>query len=98
MRNRKQSYFFFAFAFALAAGGFLASFWPLEVLGMLLAGVAGHPVYAIGLGILLDLAYGAPTGHLHMLLFPMTALAILAVLGRRYGGKYFFDASEQDRL
>ncbi len=98
MRNKNRSYFFFAFAFALAAGGFLASFWPLEVLGIVLAGLAGHPIYAIGLGILLDLAYGAPTGHLHVLLFPMTALALLAVLSRRYGGKYFFDSSKQDRL
>jgi hypothetical protein len=98
MEKRKKSYVLLAYVFVLAAGGFIASFWPLEALGVLIAALLGYPVYAVGVGILLDLAYGAPTGHLHPLLFPMTVLALLGLIARHWGKRYFFDASAQDTL
>lgn len=98
MQQKKRSYFFLALVFALAAGGVTASFWPLEVLGVLLAALAAHPAYAVGLGLLLDLAYGAPVGQLHALLFPFTELALCGLVLRYFGKKYFFDTSAQDTL
>ncbi len=97
-RRCDTSRWILAISFALATGGFLLPFWPLEVVGIMLLGLAGHPIYAVGLGLLLDLAYGAPTGHLHPLLFPFTALAIVMIGARYFGRKYFFDVSPQDSL
>lgn len=98
MFKGKKTYTLLAIAFVCAAGGFMISFWPLQIAGIVLAGLAGHWLFAIVLGLLLDLAYGAPTGQLHALLFPCTALALAVVLLRRFGKRYFFDSSEQEKL
>ncbi|HVV39135.1 MAG TPA: hypothetical protein VHD31_02300 [Candidatus Paceibacterota bacterium] len=87
-----------AISFALAAGGFLLPFWPMEVVGILLAALTGHWIFAIALGLLLDVAYGVPTGFFHMLFFPFTLLALASVALRRFGLRYFIDASPQDTL
>jgi hypothetical protein len=93
-----RPYFFVALSCALAAAGFLASFWPLAALGVAFAGLSSHPAFAIGFGIMLDLAYGAPVGNFYLMFFPMTLLALAAVLARRFGSRYFFDSSLQERL
>jgi hypothetical protein len=98
MLRSKRTYFFFALSCALAAAGFLLSFWPLAAAGVVLAGLSPHPVLAVGFGIMLDLAYGAPLGGLYVLFFPMTLLALASVLARRLGRRYFFDSSLQERL
>jgi hypothetical protein len=64
-------------SFVLVAAGFLLPFWPLEVLGILVAGFSGLWMLAIILGLLLDLAYGAPVGRWHVVYFPFTLLALL---------------------
>ena len=67
-----------AIAFVLVAGGFLVSFWPLSVLGILFVAGMGRWVSAILLGLLLDIAYGAPIGFIHFIYFPFTLLALAA--------------------
>ena len=99
MLNRiKQKKWVFILAFLLASGGFIIPFWPLEVLGILAAAFGGLGVVAIGLGLLLDLAYGMPTGFLHYLFFPFTLLAILALAGRYFGLRVLFERAGHDTL
>ncbi len=45
-----------ASSFALSAIGFLLPFWPLAVVGILLAALSGRVVFAIAIGLLLDIA------------------------------------------
>ncbi len=87
-----------AVSFALATGGFLVQFWPLEALGILLAALTGHWIVAIMIGLLLDLANGAPFGMLHFLYIPFTLLAIVASGARRFGLRYFMNSSTQETL
>ena len=85
-------------AFLLASGGFLLPFWPLEALGILFAALMGHWIFALVLGLLLDLAYSAPTGMLHPLFFPFTLLAALSIVLRRIALQYFLDSSSKETL
>jgi len=64
-------------ALALLAGGFLLAWWPLCLLGLLVAAAAGQYVAALCIGLLLDLWYGAPVGSLHWLQAPLTLLSII---------------------
>ena len=84
----KRSTWIFAISFLLAAVGFLWPFWPLAAAGILLAALAGRPYVALALGLLLDIAYGAPLGHWHFLYVPFTLLAALAVCARYFGARY----------
>ncbi|MGH7936137.1 MAG: hypothetical protein ACREF8_03920 [Chthoniobacterales bacterium] len=77
-----------AVAFILAAAGFLLPLWPLCVLGIFVAALSGRFVFALAIGLLLDIAYGAPAGAWHMLYFPFTLLAVLFVLLRYIGMRY----------
>jgi hypothetical protein len=63
----------------------LFPFWPLSVLGIALAAFSGRWVLAVALGLLLDIAYGAPIGRWHVLYVPFTLAALACVLGH-----YFF--------
>ena len=78
-----------ATSFVLAALGFLLSFWPLSVAGILLAALMGRWVTAILLGLLKDIAYGTPVGVLHFLFFPFTLLALLGIVARQLKLRYF---------
>ena len=95
--NPKQKWIFIA-AFLLAAGGFLVPFWPLEILGILVGSWAGSGLIAVALGLLLDLAYGTPTGITHYLFFPFTLLATVALLARYIGARFLFERSRHDTL
>ncbi len=95
--NPKQKWIFIA-AFLLAAGGFLVPFWPLELIGIGVATFGGSGVVAVGLGLLLDLAYGAPTGILHYLYFPFTLFAVVVLLGRYVGLRFLFERKGHDTL
>ena len=67
----------FAGLFILAALGFLLSFWWLSALAVVVGGVLGRSIFALVLGLLLDFAWGTPTGSLQVVLFPLTLLALL---------------------
>jgi len=74
-------------SWALMLLGFALSFWPLGGIGIVLAALQGRFFSAIGIGLVLDIAYGAPTGTLHFLYIPFTfAAAVLCFL-------YYFFAS-----
>lgn len=80
-----------ASSFAIAAIGFLLPFWPLSVVGILLAALSGRWIFAIAIGLLLDIAYGAPMGSAQFLYFPFTLVALLGVVIRYFGRKYLFN-------
>jgi|GEM_PF-1577885 len=87
-----------AVLFALAAGGFLLPLWPLSLLAIIVAAVWGRWVFAIIIGLLLDLAWGAPIGLVHYFYFPFTLAAVVASLGRLWIARYFLNRNSQDRL
>ncbi len=87
-----------ASSFALSAIGFLLPFWPLAVVGILLAALSGRVVFAIAIGLLLDIAYGAPLQTAHMLFFPFAAVAVVGILARVLGKKYILSKDTQDSL
>ncbi|MEK7109580.1 MAG: hypothetical protein AAB919_04110 [Patescibacteria group bacterium] len=90
--------FLLAFFFALAALGFLLPFWPLSVVGILLAAGWGRWFAALLIGLLLDLAWGAPLGLTHFLYFPFTLSAVVAALIRLWIARYLLDRAPQERL
>ena len=81
----KSSTWIIAVSFVTAAAGFLLPFWPLEVVGVLLSALSGRYVVAVGLGVLLDIAYGTPIGRYEFLIFPFTLLAVLGIFVRYVG-------------
>ena len=94
----QSSRWIYAVTFLLAATGFLLPFWPLSVLGILLCALSGRWLFAVAVGLLFDIALGAPTGTAHLLYFPYTALALVAALARIIGGSYFLDKTPQETL
>lgn len=96
--NSSRERWLLAIFFALAALGFLLPFWPLSLLGIVLAAVARRWISAICIGLLLDLAWGAPVGLAHFLYFPFTILAVASVLIRLWSARYFMDRGRQETL
>lgn len=94
----KSSRWIFAVSFLFGAAGFLLPFWPLSVVGVLLAALTGRSIFAVIMGILLDIALGAPTSTAKFLLFPFTIVALLGVIAQYWGSYYFLDKSPQERL
>lgn len=92
------SRYLYAVTFALAGAGFLVPFWPLSVAGVAIAALSGRWVFAIIVGLLLDIAWGAPTGTMHLLFFPFTLLALICALLRIFGGRYLLDKQPQETL
>jgi hypothetical protein len=87
----------FGVSFILAVAGFLLPFWPLSLLGVLLAAATGRYIASIVLGLLLDVVYGAPVGHWHVVYVPFTLAAFIASIAHWYLGAYFRDG-ESDTL
>ncbi len=84
-------------SFLLAAVGFLLPLWPLSVLGIALAALSGHWLFALTLGLLIDIGFGAPRGSLHYFVLPFTLSA--AVFGlARYWGTAFMRRSPGEKL
>jgi hypothetical protein len=98
LRNNNPKKWIFICAFLLASGGFLVPFWPLEILGIIVAAFGGVPFGAIGLGLLLDLAYGAPYGFLHYLFFPFTIGSLVAIGLYQLAMRFLIQRSEQNHL
>ncbi len=94
----KSSRWIYAVTFLLAATGFLMPWWPFSVLGVVIAALSGRWIFAVILGLLLDLAWGAPTGSLGYFFFPFTAAALACVVARYWGSYYFLDKNPQERL
>ena len=76
-------------SFALLAAGFLFSFWPVSLLGLVLAAVSGQYPAAVLIGLVMDTAYGAPVGRLHLVYVPFTLLSLAACALRFYVPAYF---------
>ncbi len=72
--------------------------WPLSVLGTVIAALSGRWIFAVLMGLLLDIAWGAPTGALGFVFFPFTIVALLCVVARYWGGHYFLDKNPQERI
>jgi hypothetical protein len=75
----------------LVVAGFLLPFWPLCLLGLMLLAVAGRYIVAVVVGLFLDIAFGVPTGVLHLLYVPFTLLALFISLLRYLFSDYFRD-------
>ncbi|MDO8548464.1 MAG: hypothetical protein Q7R71_02215 [bacterium] len=77
-----------ATSFLIATAGFLLPFWPLTVVGIGLCALSGRFLFAIAIGLLLDVGYGAPVGPWHALYVPFTLCALLfsalCMIGERY--------------
>ncbi len=97
MKNKDRN-LIFALSFLCAATGFLIPFWPLTVVGVVGAALFGQYIFAVVLGVLLDLAYGSPTGFLHYLFFPFTILSAASIVLRILGKKYLFRKAPQEHL
>src|SRR3989338_2105514 len=94
----QSSRWIYAVAFLLASAGFLVPLWPLSVAGVILAALSGRGVFWGFTRLLLDLAWGAPTGTLHFFFFPFTIAALLGFIARYYGSLYFFDRVRQEKI
>ena len=88
----------YAITFILASAGFLVPFWPLSVAGVAIAALSGRWVFAVIIGLLLDIAWGAPTGTYRYIFFPFTVLALVCMIARYYGAYYFFDRNRQEKI
>ncbi len=96
MKNLRQ--WIITSSFALAAFGFLIPLWPLSAIGVALAAGAGYWMFGVGVGLLLDVAWGTPPGILHILFFPFTIFAVLAALARVIALRYFFTKTPQEKI
>ncbi|HEY5383168.1 MAG TPA: hypothetical protein VIJ88_01270 [Candidatus Paceibacterota bacterium] len=92
--NKDSSRWIAALSFALAATGFLLPSWPLSLVGIVLAALSGRWLFAIMLGLLLDIAYGAPVGRWHFLYFPFTLAALVSAGAHYYLIKYLRQTSK----
>lgn len=86
--SKSNTAWILAVSFVLAALGFLLPAWPLCILGICLAAFSGRWVFGICIGLLIDIAWGTPTGYAHFLLFPFTLAACLAAVGRYVSVSY----------
>ena len=84
-------------SFAALAAGFVLSFWPLSLFGLLLAAAVGQYASAIIIGLLMDITYGAPVGRLHALYVPFTLLAF-GISALRYYLQSYFRAGDRGIL
>ena len=93
-----NSRFIYAVTFLLASAGFLVPLWPLSVAGVLLAALSGRWIFGVLTGLLLDLAWGAPTGTLYYFFFPFTIVALAGFIARYWGSYYFLDRNRQEKI
>lgn len=88
----------YAVTFILTALGFLLPFWPLSLLGVALAALSGRWIFATIMALLVDIAWGRPTGLWALLFFPLTFCTLLLVVGRAFGERYLLDRKPPGHL
>jgi hypothetical protein len=98
MPNKQRSRLIIIFALSLAAAGLLLQFWPIEILAIVAAVFGGMPIFALALGLTLDLIYGMPLGGLHYIMVPFAALALVLVLVRAVASRFVIDRYSQGTL
>ena len=94
----KSSRLIWALTFIITAAGLFLPLWPLVVLGILIASLSGHWFFGAIMGILVDLAWGAPAGVLHYLYFPFTLEALMGGVAHTLLSGYFLDRTPPDTL
>lgn len=77
-----------ATSFLIAAAGFLLPFWPLTVVGIALCALSGRWIFAVAIGFLLDVGYGAPVGPFHALYVPFTLCALVSIAVHMFAMRY----------
>lgn len=95
---RRMTKWIYIFSFILAAAGFLIPFWPLSVLGVLVAVAAGRWLFGVLLALLIDIAWGMPTGLLARLYFPLALLAAVLATVRYALSRRLLDKNPPERL
>lgn len=95
---KKSNRIILALSFLLAAMGFLIPFWPLEILALIVATFGGYPLFALAVGVLLDLAYGIPTGPLQYVFFPFTLFALITIGARLLSRRYMFGRQPPEHI
>ena len=85
-------------SFALAAAGFLLPFWPLCAAGILLCIFFRRYIFAVAVALLIDIAFGTPTGLAQYLFFPFTVLALAATAARILALRDFIDKNPVETL
>ncbi len=98
LRNNNPKKWLFIISFLLLSGGFVIGYWEVSLLGILVAGGAGMPLAAVGLGLLLDIAYGAPTGLAQYLFFPFTIAGLISIALRWLALRFMLTRSTQETL
>ncbi len=94
----KSSRLLYSSSFIITAPGFLWPLWPLCVVGILIAAFSGRWFFATLVGLLIDIAWGAPAGVLQYVYFPFTALALLGALAYWFFSGYFLDRTPPGTL
>lgn len=84
--------------FACAAAGLILPFWPLTVLGVVMAVLYGRVVYGLCLALIFDLILGVPTGILYWVHFPLFVLALFCFLLRYLALRYMLERGSPGRL
>jgi hypothetical protein len=97
MEHLLRAKFYAASAFLLLLGITL-SWWPSCALAVFALLAGRHYGAAVGLALLLDVAYGAPPGPLHIVSFPLTFCALALFCLSRWGERVFFDRRSRDSL
>lgn len=94
----QTSRWIYAISFLLAAAGVLLPLWPLCVVGVLMAAFSGRWIFGVIMALVIDIAWGAPTGALQFLFFPFTIVAVAGVLAHRWGRRYVLDKNPQQKI
>lgn len=92
------SRYIYAVSFVLVAGGFLTPWWPLSVFGVALAALSGRWLFGLLAGVILDLAYGAPTTTAQFLFFPFGLFALLLALVRVVANRFLFSRGFREKI
>lgn len=87
-----------ALSIFLVVLGFFIPLWQLQCVGIILAGVSGRYILALLLGLLVDIAYGAPLGLFHAVSFPFTLLAFCSALAWFVGRRFILNKNISTRL
>ncbi len=84
--------------YVVSSASFVLQFWPLAAVGVIALTFVGGGLLSLPLALLLDLAYGEPTGYAAYLFFPYTVAALAIVTIRHTAGRYFLRRASRDTL